>query len=113
MDEILFAHGARSNGHSYAVEKRDGVLVVDTGNAAMGIDAFRLALNRELGWNTLRSNDFKIRQKGRYLVFSGKGFGHLVGLCQEGAETLAESGWRYSRILALFYPGTALVNKDR
>jgi stage II sporulation protein D len=38
-------------------------------------------------------------------VFEGRGYGHGVGMCQYGAETLARSGKSYEEILAWYYPG--------
>ena len=42
------------------------------------------------------------------LVVSGHGFGHGLGLAQWGAAGYAQHGWSFDRILAHYYPGTAL-----
>lgn len=44
------------------------------------------------------------------LTFSGKGYGHGGGLCQEGAKGMAEAGKKYKDILKQYYPGTTLEN---
>ncbi len=44
-------------------------------------------------------------------VFSGKGWGHGVGLSQWGAKNLADQGWKYAKILQHYYPGTTLTRK--
>ena len=36
----------------------------------------------------------------------GRGFGHGVGLCQWGAQALAEQGKTEYQILAHYYPGS-------
>jgi stage II sporulation protein D len=41
-------------------------------------------------------------------VFTGRGWGHGVGLCQVGAYGMAAAGWSYRDILSHYYPGTAL-----
>jgi stage II sporulation protein D len=41
--------------------------------------------------------------------FLGRGWGHGVGLCQNGSFGLARSGLRFEAILATYYPGTELV----
>lgn len=41
-------------------------------------------------------------------VFSGKGWGHGVGLCQTGAYGMALRGKTYREILSHYYPGTKL-----
>ena len=38
----------------------------------------------------------------------GRGRGHGVGLCQEGARDLARAGWSARSILAHYYPGATL-----
>lgn len=38
----------------------------------------------------------------------GAGFGHGVGMCQTGAQSLAKQGWAYQRILAHYFPGSQL-----
>ena len=43
-------------------------------------------------------------------VFSGKGFGHGVGLSQWGAQGMAVKGASYQQILAHYYVGTALTS---
>ncbi len=42
-------------------------------------------------------------------VFTGKGWGHGVGLCQVGAYGMARAGSSYEQILAHYYPGTSLA----
>ena len=44
------------------------------------------------------------------LTFSGKGYGHGGGLCQEGAKGMAEAGKDYKEILKRYYPGATLEN---
>lgn len=42
------------------------------------------------------------------LVVEGAGFGHGVGMSQEGARGYAEHGWSYEQILAHYYTDTSL-----
>jgi stage II sporulation protein D len=44
---------------------------------------------------------------GRFTI-RGAGYGHGVGMSQYGAYGFATKGWRYGRILAHYYTGTAL-----
>ncbi|MDE8675371.1 SpoIID/LytB domain-containing protein [Priestia aryabhattai] len=39
----------------------------------------------------------------------GKGFGHGVGMSQQGSNVMANQGMDYKEILAFYYPGTALT----
>jgi len=43
-----------------------------------------------------------------YFVFTGRGWGHGVGLCQVGAYGLAQRGATYRHILNKYYPGTKI-----
>jgi len=80
------------------------------GERAQRIDAneLRYALNRKLGWNTLKSSLYDVERQGNALIFTGRGLGHGVGLCQAGAEQMGKLGMGYERILAHYFPGTKL-----
>lgn len=95
------------------VEKRSGTLGVrligtNFDELWMSVDIFRLQVNRRWGWNKLKSNNFTISRDGDRTLFSGSGFGHLVGMCQQGAVKMAENGRQYQEILQFFYPGTII-----
>jgi len=96
----------------YKKSTRRGQIGIDINRHWVNIDHFRIQINRKLGWNQLRSNHFTLQEKHGYLIFTGTGFGHLVGLCQKSAVELAKHGWTYSDILRLFYPGTTLTRPD-
>lgn len=56
---------------------------------------------------SLRSANFDIEydeEKG-LVIFSVRGYGHLVGMSQKGAEIMAENGSDYKEILLHYYPG--------
>ena len=53
----------------------------------------------------LKSADIRTRISGRKLVVTGAGYGHGVGLCQYGAEAMANEGADWKAILARYYPG--------
>jgi stage II sporulation protein D len=42
-------------------------------------------------------------------VFTGRGWGHGVGMCQVGAYGLAKQGWSYERILKAYYTGIEIT----
>lgn len=58
----------------------------------------------------LRSTFFSIKLKGNNLILNGKGYGHGVGLCQEGAMYMAENGYNYSQIIKFYYRNTYIVS---
>jgi len=47
------------------------------------------------------------RSNGGY-EFTGRGWGHGVGMCQEGAKFMAYKGRDYKKILRQYYPGTSI-----
>lgn len=51
----------------------------------------------------LPSSDFSIEQKGNYLIFTTRGYGHGVGMSQYGANGMAEEGKTYEEIVAHYY----------
>ncbi len=44
--------------------------------------------------------------------FAGRGWGHGVGMCQEGAKAMAEKGRTYKKILHQYYPGASITDYD-
>jgi len=74
---------------------------------------FKIIVGRVLGWNVLKSSRFEITRAGANFVFRGSGFGHGLGLCQEGAHVMAMRGANYTRILEKYFPGTRVGRKDR
>ena len=52
----------------------------------------------------LKSTFFSCKKEGDFLVLQGKGFGHGVGLCQEGAMGMAKYGYNFEQILSFYFP---------
>ena len=67
---------------------------------------FKLIVGRALGWNVLKSSRFSVSRRGSMFVFRGSGFGHGLGLCQNGAHVLARRGGTFEKILKKYFPGT-------
>jgi stage II sporulation protein D len=60
----------------------------------------------------LRSTYFSIAVDNDSLIFKGKGFGHGVGLCQEGAMKMAEYGYSKNQIINFYYQGVIIIVLD-
>lgn len=58
----------------------------------------------------LKSTYFSIEQKQDSVVFSGRGYGHGVGLCQEGAMQMSKSGYSYKEIIHFYYKDVHLID---
>ncbi|MEW6680145.1 MAG: SpoIID/LytB domain-containing protein [bacterium] len=71
------------------------------GNYQMLGSKFRKAM----GENLIRSTFFNIEQTKDSFVFTGKGYGHGVGLCQWGAKEMGKLGFTYYEILSFYFPG--------
>ncbi|MCF8012512.1 MAG: stage II sporulation protein D [Clostridiales bacterium] len=78
----------------------------DTGRASKvrvaGVEipatVFRQRLN-------LRSTNFASNIKGDKVIFTTRGYGHGVGMCQYGAKGMADHGCSYREILKHYYTG--------
>lgn len=53
---------------------------------------------------------FSIKQKGNVLEFTGRGYGHGVGLSQEGAMEMARQNYSFVDIINFYYRGVNIVN---
>jgi stage II sporulation protein D len=65
---------------------------------------FRMAV----GPDVIRSTCFEARLQGDKIEFTGLGWGHGVGLCQEGAYGMAKEGYSAFDILRHYYYGVIL-----
>jgi stage II sporulation protein D len=54
--------------------------------------------------DVLPSTAFTVSKTGNVLTFSGRGYGHGVGMCQWGARVMAEKGFDYKQILKHYFP---------
>jgi len=72
---------------------------------------FKIIVGRALGWNVLKSSRFEIDRSGSSFIFRGSGFGHGLGLCQEGAHVMAARGASHEKILEKYYPGTVVKKR--
>ncbi|MEM6267847.1 MAG: SpoIID/LytB domain-containing protein [Bacteroidota bacterium] len=57
----------------------------------------------------LKSARFHIYDAQSLLFIEGTGFGHGVGMCQDGAYYLSELGWDYQRILRHYYQSISIL----
>lgn len=65
----------------------------------------KIALGRLAGYALVPGNTFdQIERRGGAWRVYGRGFGHRVGLCQEGARRLARQGRSAREILQFYFP---------
>ena len=60
----------------------------------------------------LKSTWFSIEPQGINMVFKGKGYGHGVGLSQQGAIRMALLGYSYIDIIKFYYKDVDIVNYE-
>lgn len=94
--EVVVTERGRS-GRATQVE-----LVGSSGRRAMAAFPFRLRLGLP---DTLFAVMVVERPSGKVLRFYGRGWGHGIGLCQNGAYGLALGGATFEEILATYYTG--------
>ena len=59
-----------------------------------------------------RSAHFNLIDEGDTIKFMGNGFGHGIGLCQEGAMKMSTSGYSFSQILHYYYTSVHLIDLE-
>lgn len=62
---------------------------------------------------SLRSSAFSIKEESGNVVFTVKGYGHGVGMSQNGANLLAKEGKTYDEILKTYYSGVTLSKYEK
>lgn len=83
---------------------KDLVIITPHGKLFIQSNQFRKAI----GFGVIKSTNFTVKSSNGELVFTGRGNGHGVGLCQWGAKQHAEAGTKYPEILLHYYPATEL-----
>ncbi len=56
----------------------------------------------------LRSPAFTVEKDGDEYIFSVKGYGHGVGMSQNGANCMAQNGYDYKEIISHYYSGVEI-----
>lgn len=77
---------AALGGSGYEIKKQDGTVVQST--------------------KLLPSAFFTIEKNGKSYIIEGGGYGHGIGMSQNGANEIAKTGKTYEQILQFFYSGT-------
>jgi stage II sporulation protein D len=61
----------------------------------------------------LRSTFFNVETKGDTVILSGRGYGHGIGMCQEGAMKMAKLGYKYPEVIKFYYRNVSLIDKTQ
>jgi stage II sporulation protein D len=93
--------------HIKQLEKR---IELSGGNRKLSVsgEEFRTQIGRTSGWDLIKSNWFVTTTVTNGLLIRGKGLGHRVGFCQEGAVLLAAQRKTFLQILQYYFPNTEI-----
>lgn len=81
---------------------RADMVILEDGDGMKMIRATEL--RKIFGYQNIKSTWFDVAIRGNKIKFTGRGYGHGVGLCQWGAKGMAEEGIGYRDILKFYYP---------
>lgn len=102
--------------HNHPIDDSSNIIPFTSFNQSGTRAIFFIDKNMKIPLKTIRadfqlkSTFFSIEQKGEMVVFNGRGYGHGVGLCQEGAMQMAKLKYSYKDILNFYYKGVYIVN---
>lgn len=74
------------------------------------IGTFAIPFNRIRNDLNLKSAFFSVQHAGNQIVLRGRGYGHGVGLCQEGAMVMAARGFNFKEIIRFYYPDASVAD---
>ena len=61
----------------------------------------------------LRSTYFSVAEEDGKVLLKGRGFGHGVGLSQQGAMTMCDMGYSFKDVLHFYYTGVHLIDLNQ
>jgi len=61
---------------------------------------------------SLKSTFFSVKKQGDQVIIKGKGYGHGVGLSQEGAVKMVRYGYTAKQVLQYYYKDVELINYE-
>jgi stage II sporulation protein D len=82
----------------------------DSRKPYLEVNNIRVALKNVRTDLQLKSTFFTIIPQGDTLLFKGRGFGHGVGMCQEGAMRMAKIGYKYPQVINFYYQNIQLID---
>ena len=109
--ESFFKYYASSLGVSNTASLQKDILNFNHSNGRQAYFRYsnkKLKLTRVRSRFKLKSTYFTVEDKGESLILHGKGFGHGVGMAQDGAINMAAKGYDYREILYFYYSDVEL-----
>jgi len=82
----------------------------DTRKANLEYYGLKIPLKNVRADLQLKSTFFSLETVGDSVVFVGRGFGHGIGMCQEGAMRMTRLGYSYKDIVSFYYQNVHLID---
>ncbi|MBI5219048.1 MAG: SpoIID/LytB domain-containing protein [Bacteroidia bacterium] len=106
--KYLRENGFKINGDTFA---KDSLIFYQAARKAFfSLNNDSLHLKKMRSDLKLKSTFFSVYKAGNDIIFKGRGYGHGVGLCQEGAMRMAKLGYNYQDIVKFYFKNTSLVS---
>ena len=96
-------NGKTDNPADFSFIQKDRLTDYKTGSFSLPLISIRTDMH-------LRSTYFSVYPDGDKIVLKGRGYGHGVGLCQEGAMVMAERGFNFRQIINFYYTGVMIYD---
>lgn len=92
------------SGYLYRSDTREGMYELP-GGIAVPFRDLREYFNLKSAW-------FDVAVEGGQVLLSGRGYGHGIGMCQEGAMRMAEEGKNAAEIINFYFRGARIVKQQ-
>jgi len=89
-------------------QSQRATIFVVNGNVQVPAPEFRVAIGSTELKSTLLD---KVAVEGNKVTFTGKGYGHGVGMSQWGANKMAKDGKKPEEIIGYYYPGVTIEKR--
>lgn len=102
--------------HNYPTEKEDAKFAAlnfrqDSRKVYLECSTSKVPLKNVRNDLQLKSTFFSISELNKdSIVFRGRGYGHGLGMCQEGAMRMSKLGYKYTDILNFYYKNIQLID---
>jgi stage II sporulation protein D len=103
--------------HKIPIESDDALIVAlnfknDNRKSFLEFENFKIPLKTVRTDLKLKSAFFDIDfdKENNNVIFSGRGFGHGIGLSQEGAIYMTKSGYSYKEVLNFYYQNIHIID---
>lgn len=95
--------GKSSNPEVFSFTQKARESTYRTGSFTIPFSTIRAEMN-------LRSTFFSVMVDRDFVILKGRGYGHGVGLCQEGAMSMAEKGLNFRQIIDFYFSGVIITD---